>query len=287
MEENQKKNIEFYNQKYQNIDIEVNGVLKRLNKLRVFLDDSTRTDTSWVGMYQQNFRKKIPGKKILELGCGDCANAAIMAALGAKVYANDIAGKSGEIISQLNKRYKFQDPIEFIHGDFLKVDFQEENFDFVVGKAFLHHLTHPVEKQFFRKIVGLLSEEGEARFFEPAVNNKILDELRWYTPVPGRPSKFDQTAFKKWKENDPHPERDNSSSHFEKLGREFFQEVKIIPLGSLERFHRLWPKKWHPRKFRQVAFKLENKLPKFINSTFARSQTIIYRKKKENYFNPL
>jgi 2-polyprenyl-3-methyl-5-hydroxy-6-metoxy-1,4-benzoquinol methylase len=280
MEENQKKNIKFYNQKYQNIDIEVNGILKRLNKLHVFLDDSTTTDTSWVGMYQQNFRNKIDGKKILELGCGDCANAAIMAALGAKVFANDIASKSGEIITRLNQLYKFKEPIEFVEGDFLTVDFQEENFDYVVGKAFLHHLTHPVEKQFFIKITNLLSDDGEARFFEPAVNSKVLDELRWYTPVPGRPSKFNKTAFKKWKENDPHPERDNSSSHFEKLGREFFHEVEIIPLGSLERFHRLLPPKMHPRKFRQKAFKLERKLPAFINHTFARSQTIIYRTKR-------
>lgn len=281
MDENQKKNIEFYDQKYQNSDIEVEGILKRLNKLELFLADATSTDTSWVGLYHGDFKSNIIGKKVLELGCGDCANAAIMAALGAKVYANDISSKSGEIIAKVNELYEFTHPIIFVEGDFLTADLKEREFDFVVGKAFLHHLTHPVERDFFKKISGLLSVNGESRFFEPAVNSKILDEIRWHIPVHGRPSKFSKTAFKKWKDNDPHPDRDNSSSHFRKLGKEYFNEVKIINLGTLERFHRVLPKTWNQRTFRRNAFIWERKIPEFLNSTFARSQVIIYKIPKQ------
>lgn len=278
MDKNQEKNIAFYNNKYR--DTEIGGTLNRLGRLDVFLDDATQTDTSWVGFYKNDFRIKIKGKKVLELGCGDCSNAAVMAALGANVFANDIASNSGVMIRKLNEAYDFPVPIKFIEGDFLTVDFIENNFDFVVGKSFLHHLTHPVEEQFFVKISGLLGPTGEARFFEPAVNSKLLDEIRWHIPVPGRPSKFNRKAFNKWVENDPHPERDNSSSHFKKLGKKFFREVEIIPLGALERLHRLIPYSKNPRSFRRKAFKLEKKLPLFFNYIFARSQLIIYREPK-------
>lgn len=276
MDNNQNKNIAFYNNKYK--DTEIEGTLNRLSRLDVFLDDATQTDTSWVGFYKNDFRNKIQGKKILELGCGDCSNAAIMAALGAEVYANDIASNSGVMVNKLNQAYKFPTPIKFIEGDFLTADFVTENFDYVVGKSFLHHLTHPVEKKFLQKIARLLGPEGEARFFEPAVNSKILDEIRWHIAVPGRPSKFSKNAFKKWKENDPHPERDNSSKHFKKLGKIFFRDIEIIPLGALERFHRMVPASINQRSFRRKAFKLEKKLPLFVNYFFARSQVIIYRK---------
>ncbi|WP_034890203.1 class I SAM-dependent methyltransferase [Gillisia sp. Hel_I_29] len=282
MDDNQKKNIEFYDQKYQFLDAEVNGILKRLNKLDVFLADATSTDTSWVGLYHGDFQNKIVGKKILELGCGDCANAAIMAALGADVYANDISSKSGEIIAKVNELYKFTHPIVFIEGDFLTADFKEKDFDFVVGKAFLHHLTHDVERKFFSKICELLTPTGESRFFEPAVNSIILDEVRWHIPVPGRPSKFSKNAFQIWKANDPHPERDNSSTHFKKLGLKYFNDVKIINLGALERFHRLLPAYFNSRSFRKKAFVWERKLPCSFNRILARSQVIIYTHKKSN-----
>jgi SAM-dependent methyltransferase len=280
MDDNQKKNIEFYDQKYQFFDAEVNGILKRLNKLDVFLADATSTDTSWVGLYHNDFQSKIVGKKVLELGCGDCANAAIMAALGAEVFANDISSKSGKIIAKVNDLYDFTHPIIFVEGDFLTADFKEKDFDFVVGKAFLHHLTHDVERKFFIKIAELLAPTGESRFFEPAVNSKILDEIRWHIPVPGRPSKFSKNSFKIWKANDPHPERDNSSKHFRKLGLSYFKDVEIINLGSIERFHRLLPRKIDQRSFRRKAFICEKSLPYFINNIFARSQVLIYKNPK-------
>jgi len=280
MDDNQKKNIEFYDQKYQFLDAEVNGILKRLNKLDVFLADATATDTSWVGLYHDDFQNKIVGKKVLELGCGDCANAAIMAALGAEVYANDISSKSGKIIAKVNELYNFTHPIVFIEGDFLTADFKENDFDYVVGKAFLHHLTHLIEIEFFKKISSLLSKNGESRFFEPAVNSRVLDEIRWHIPVPGRPSKFSKNTFKIWKANDPHPERDNSNNHFRKLGSKYFKDVKIINLGTLERFHRVLPKSFNQRSFRKKAFVWERKLPPSFNRIFARSQVIIYKNPK-------
>ena len=273
---NQLKNREYYNKAYSNYSVK--GILWKLNNLEEYLQGAIDTDTSWHAIYYGDFQHKLKGARVLEIGCGDCTNAAIMAAVGAEVYANDIAETSGLIIDEVNKNCSFQFPIKFIEGDFLNNDLVENQFDFIIGKAFLHHLTVPVEKRFLRESARLLKKNGEARFFEPAVNNRFIDFLRWYIPVPGRPSRFSKKAFKQWKKNDPHPDRSFSSAHWKQVGGEMFDHVQIIPMGSIERFGRLIKKKKNKWKFRKWAFHVETKLPAGINSSFARSQLIIYKK---------
>lgn len=272
--ENTLRNEKHYDEKYAGAG--VRHILKMLSNLEAFMQDATQTDTSWVGLYHGNFQEYLKGKKVLELGCGDCTNAAIMAALGADVYANDISQKSGDIIKRLNENYDFPNKITFLHGDFLKVTVPENYFDVVLGKAFVHHLTHEQEIEFTRKIVFMLKPDGMVRYFEPAVNNKFLDEIRWLIPVPGRPSKLQRKKFRQWKLKDPHPERDNSSGHYIKIGKQYFEKTKIVPIGSIERFHRILPKKYS-RKFRRFAFKFEKKLPKSINLSLTRSHLIEYK----------
>ncbi len=273
--QNQNKNKHHYEKLYANYDIK--NILYWVNNLDKFLATATTAEISWFSMYQNNFKEKIKGKKVLEMGCGDCVNAAVMAALGAEVYANDIASSSGEIIKKINENYSFNFPIVFVEGDFLKSNLPSGEFDFVIGKSFLHHLTVPVEKLFLKETARLLKSDGEARFFEPAVNNKVLDEIRWYIPVKGRPSKFSQQAFKSWKENDPHPDRSFSSGHFETAGKIFFSEVEIIPVGTLERFSRFF--KWGKtsNNYKKWALKNEKHLPTLINKSLTKSQLILYR----------
>ncbi len=280
-DQNQEKNKEHYEKVYANYNI--SNILHWVNNLDSFLDSATTTETSWFGLYQNNFREKIKGKKVLEMGCGDCTNAAVMAALGAEVYANDIASASGEIVRKLNENYSFKYPIIFVEGDFLENKLPSQSFDFVLGKAFLHHLILPKEELFIIETARLLKPNGEARFFEPAVNNKILDEIRWHIPVKGRPSKFSTKSFKVWKENDPHPDRSFSSKHFKKVGEKYFKRVDIISFGTLERFSRILSKSKFRVKYRRWAFKNEKYLPGFINNSFARSQTIIYRKPLDSF----
>ena len=277
-DDNQERNKVFYEKLYSGYSIK--NILWWLNNLEGYLEFVTTTETSWFGLYQDGFRTAIVGKKVLEIGCGDCNNAAVMAALGAEVYANDIASSSGEIVNLLNENYKFRHPIKFVEGDFLKNELAANSFDFVIGKAFLHHLTIPVERLFIKEAARLLKRDGEARFFEPAVNNAILDEVRWHIPVGKRPSKFKKAAFKKWKDEDPHPERSLSSKHFEQAGREFFHRIEIIPIGTLERFRRLLPGTKLSARFTRWALHSERNLPPNINRSFARSQTIIYNRPK-------
>ncbi|MFD2517951.1 class I SAM-dependent methyltransferase [Salinimicrobium flavum] len=273
---NQEKNKQHYEKVYENYSLK--NILWWLNHLEEYFNFVTTHETSWYGLYQYNFREKIIDKKVLEMGCGDCNNAAVMAALGARVYANDLASSSGKIVDELNNKYKFKYPIQFVPGDFLDNKLKSDSFDFIVGKAFLHHLTVPVERKFLAETSRLLKESGEARFFEPAVNNMILDEIRWYMPVGDRPSKFNKQAFEQWKFNDPHPDRSFSSRHFKKAGEEFFQEVEITPIGSLERFRRLFKVGKLSGRYTKWALKNEKHLPEVLNISMARSQLIVLRR---------
>lgn len=281
-ERNASKNKSHYDEMYGKVDVK--RILDKIENVKKFMDDVTQTDTSWTSLYGGNFQNQLRGKKVLELGCGDCTNAAVMAAYGAEVHANDISQKSGEIIRELNANYAFEHQIKFIEGDLLKSEIDNNYYDIVVGKSFIHHLTHQQEIEFTKKIVATLKPNGLVRYFEPAVNNKFLDELRWLTPVHKRPSKLQKKKFKQWKLNDPHPERDNSSKRYEEIGRKYFKETTIVPIGSIERFHKFLPKKID-RKFRRFAFRLERKLPKSINLSLTRSHMIEYKYPKKSLLN--
>jgi 2-polyprenyl-3-methyl-5-hydroxy-6-metoxy-1,4-benzoquinol methylase len=278
IKDNSLKNEKHYDSIYKNVNID--AILNIINNIENFLADAIKTDTSWVGLYYGDFKDRLKGKKILELGCGDCTNLAVMAVLGAEVVGNDISQESGVIIEKLNANYDFDYPIKFISGDFLDSKIEENQFDFVIGKAFIHHLTNEQEYQFTELIVKSLKSTGVVRYFEPAVNSKFLDNLRWHTPVKGRPSKFQRKKFEIWKKNDPHPERDNSSKHYIYIGNKFFNEVKIVPIGTIERFCKLLPSKWN-RPFRRISYKIEKLLPNSLNLHLTRSQLIEYKYPKK------
>lgn len=277
---NIERNKSYYDAQYKQINVK--SILSKLHSLDTHFERTITTEISWVGMYSNNFKDRIKGKIILELGCGDCVNVAIMAALGAKVIANDISDQSGEIVNALNNSYSFKHEITFLHGDFTQSNLDETSLDFVIGKAFLHHLTLSHERKIIEGIVKVLRTDGEARFFEPAVNSKVLDALRWAVPMNDRPSKlFQPKAFKQWEDNDPHPERDNSSKHFIELGNAFFNSVDIIPLGVFERFNRILPFKGKRNAdFKRIALNLEKMFPKSVRRLGARSQLVIYKNPK-------
>ena len=277
---NREKNKKHYDKLYANTSIK--NILVWLEQPERFLNTAIETETSWHGLYKDDFQDKIFGKMIMEIGCGDCVNAAMMARMGAQVFANDIAESSKVLIEKLNEAYEFTFPITFIEGDFLKNDLEPNQFDFVIGKAFLHHLTLDEEKDFIKETARILKIDGEARFFEPAVNSILLDEVRWHIPVKGRPSKFNKKAFIEWKKNDPHPNRSFSSKHFEMAGKTYFEEVQTMPVGTLERFSRLMRWGNFRNNYRKWALRQEKHIPLSFNRSFARSQLIIYKRPKNN-----
>lgn len=277
---NTKKNEAIYNSLYSKTDLR--KIFKRLDRCLDFLEDARITDASWAAMYLGNFHQQLKGKKVLELGCGDCLNAGVMSLLGAEVFANDIAQVSGDLASALNDRYAFEHPITFIKGNFLEADLEPASFDIVVGKAFVHHLTPEQEHLFHQKIVRLLKPDGIVRFVEPAENSALLDKIRFMIPVYERPSSFQRKKFAAWKALDAHPERENSTRHFRKIGEQYYEQVEVQVMGALHRLHRLLPDSTFNRKFRRWAFRVERSLPKAIQQVLGRVQTIDYAVPRKN-----
>lgn len=268
------KNIAFYDSLYGKTDL--NKIFRRLDKIDSFLADASVTDASWKAMYLNDFKDELKGKRVLELGCGDCLNAGVMSLLGAEVYANDISQVSGDIIKVLNERYSFSRPIQFIRGDFLEANLDPDSFDIVVGKAFVHHLTPVQEHAFHRKIVNLLKKDGKVRFVEPAENSPFLEKIRFMIPVFERPSVFQRKRFAAWKQLDAHPERENTTRYYKKIGNQYYEKVQVQVMGALHRFHRLLPDSTFNRKLRRWAFRMESLLPSAIQLLFGRIQTIDY-----------
>jgi hypothetical protein len=212
----------------------------------------------------------------LEIGAGDGFNAIVMALLGADVVATDISDITELIITEVNNQIGTKVQVKI--GDFRIMKFEPNCFDFVVGKAFLHHLTHELENEYLNIVAALLKREGEGRFFEPAQNSVIIDNIRWMIPVPDRPSSLNKKAFRNWVENDPHPVRDNSSQHFQQVGDLYFEEIEIVLIGSVERLCRLLPKGDFNRRFRRWAHHVESYLPNWFRYPAARSQLIVMKK---------
>lgn len=273
--ENVHKNEEHYDQSYSEVNVQ--AIATRIADFEAFFDDAVRTDTSWYGLYMNNFAEALKGKRVLELGCGDGVNALAMTKLGAEVTAVDISSESARIVNEAANLLNMQDRVQGVAGDFTSLPFGNQSFDIIVGKAFLHHLTHELESEYLAKAAELLHIDGEARFFEPAENNYLLDQLRWMIPVHGRPSSLNKRAFKEWQESDPHPERENTSKAYLGCAAEFFDDVKVFPLGSIERAHRLMPQGNFNRKFRRFAHRLDTWMPYAFRHSFARSQLLVYR----------
>lgn len=270
---NRTKNKEHYDALFGGARLD--GILEKVRRVDTFLADAVRTDTSWVAMYHGDFRERLRGARVLELGSGDGLNSLVMATQGAEVVSIDISEAGAEMLRVAAEQLGLSDRIQAIAGDFAEIPFEPGSFDFVVGKAFLHHLTHELEAQYLAKTASVLRDGGHARFSEPAVNSAFLDAMRWVVPVPGRPSVLNRAAFRRYQELDPHPVRDNSSGGYRAHASRFFGSVEIVPLGAIERFHRLLPEGSFNRKFRRFAFRAERGLPSSMRLKLARAQLVI------------
>ncbi len=257
--------------------VDPSQLVAKVRDHRAFLKDATQTDTSWVGLYLDGFADRLEGSRVLELGPGNGLNALIMAALGAEVVAIDVSQQSIRILRTASRELGLTRKVRAIAGDFAALAIPAESFDFVVGKALLHHLTHEQEAAYLAQTSTVLRSGGEARFVEPAVNSRVLDLVRWVIPVPGRPSILNRRAFATYALGHAHPKRDDSSRHCIEVGRRYFGEVDVVPIGSLERFHRFLPRGESSRRFRRWAFRFERSLPHRLRWVTARTQTIILR----------
>ena len=237
-----------------------------------FFHEAVRCHTSWFTLYHDGFDQRLRNKTVLELGAGDGLNALVMARLGARVTAVEISQSAVNNLSAAARELGLD--VSARCGNFLEMDLAAV--DFVVGKAFLHHLDHETEDRVLCKVAAVLRPQGEARFCEPAVNSRTLDAVRWLAPMPGRPSSLAKSKFAEWKRLDPHPDRDNSSSHYQEAARKHFQSVRITPVGGIERLRRLAGSRPWGKSFGRMALSFERRfLPEAMHKPFARCQLIV------------
>lgn len=125
--------------------------------------------------FQQILSEEVPGAVVLDFGCYVGELSEEMAALGpAKVVGIDISETA--IQEAVEARGELA---EFHQMDGHNLEFADGTFDFVVGRAILHHLDYG---EALREIHRVLKPGGCALFFEPLRDNPAAKLLRMLTP---------------------------------------------------------------------------------------------------------
>jgi 2-polyprenyl-3-methyl-5-hydroxy-6-metoxy-1,4-benzoquinol methylase len=247
--------------------------------LKAYYDRSIGAEVTWGG----GLLERLPGARVLEIGAGSGETACMMLGLGAAhVTATEITEEAADLMRHLRSELGYEDRLDVHIGDFLTMDLGEpHSYDLVVLREVLHHIPTEIEDAFVARTAHFLAHDGMTRFKDPAVNSKLLDEMRWAVPTPGRPSKVLQPAkFEAWREADAHPIRDNSTQHYVEIMRRHYGRVEGFSLGTVSRFHRLVNSdKYNARAMRRLS-QLDIKIPQRVHMVLGNAQ-------RESCFQPL
>lgn len=252
---------------------------ERVRDPRAWLASEDRA-TSFRALMPPDVVDRLDGSRVLELGAGASGLSLVMAQLGASVVALDIAEESARLNAEAASLLGITDRLRPVAGDLVAVlaATPPGSFDVIVCQAFWHHLTHELEEQYLPMVARVLATDGEVRSFEPAVNSRLLDRLRWTIPVKGRPSMLQRERFRAWLEQDAHPERDNSARHFRRVGERHFRTVEITSYGGIERLHRFAARGVSRRPgLRRALVAVDAMVPSRLQDVIARSQLIVHR----------
>lgn len=120
------------------------------------------------------------GKRVLDFGCGLGQTSRFYAERGAlRVEGFDISSESIRIAVKNAKRDGLDDRVFFRHLAAEEIDYDDNSFDVIIGKAILHHTD--LEKT-ARQLHRVLVPGGTAYFLEPLAHNPFLNLFRRLTP---------------------------------------------------------------------------------------------------------
>lgn len=119
--------------------------------------------------------RNVPGRSVLDYGCYDGAlSEALLRRQPQRLAGIDI---SRTAIARAKAR--LGDRVDFRVMDAHHMDFPDDSFDFVAGRAILHHLEYETA---IREIGRVLKPGGEAVFMEPLRDNPAVKLLYLLTP---------------------------------------------------------------------------------------------------------
>ena len=166
MEANTRANIEqkFHDTWADSINVE---------DLDIYSDFSAPTMPEY--RYALSLLGALPGKALLDLGCGAGETSVYMAKQGAMVTAVDLSGKMVELTRKLATLWQLADRVQAVQMAAEALAFPDASFDLVFGNSVLHHIDLQMAGS---EISRVLKPHGKAVFLEPLAYNPIIEVYR-------------------------------------------------------------------------------------------------------------
>ena len=124
----------------------------------------------------------LRGKRVLDFGCGEGENSAVLAKLGAHVTGIDISQGAIDIALERCRINGVADRVEFVCSPIELAKFEPESFDVVWGEAILHHLLGNLDTVLAR-LTNWVKSDGIILFAEPVALSAAMRRLRRLVPV--------------------------------------------------------------------------------------------------------
>lgn len=121
----------------------------------------------------------LHGLRVLDLGCGDGANAVRLATAGAWVVAIDISAGMAAATRLRVERAGLAHAVDVQQMSAEQLAFADGSFDCIYGHSVIHHTDLRITR---REVRRLLRPGGRAIFLEPLDHNPVLNLFRRLTP---------------------------------------------------------------------------------------------------------
>ena len=111
---------------------------RSMNLDEIMVRQSFEASTALENRYALEQMGSLPGKKILELGCGAGEGSVYFALQGADVVATDISGGMVAVVGRLAGKYGVNVTARKMTAE--TIEFPDSSFDIVYGNGVLHHV---------------------------------------------------------------------------------------------------------------------------------------------------
>jgi SAM-dependent methyltransferase len=136
-------------------------------------------DTWYPLEYVYHLIGDVRGQDVLDFGCGDGCNTALLAARGCRISALDL---SPDLLQQAARRAVedgVRNRVRFVCGSAHAIPLPDASVDLVVGNVMLHHLDLAAAS---REVLRVLRAGGRAIFREPIRQSRLMRALRPLIP---------------------------------------------------------------------------------------------------------